>query len=85
MIRSYLLARIDECKKGIIDKEELYEIIENFVSTNTINLTCDPELYSILYHELPDVFLFYIDEPGNPDTKEIEFWKALKEIEDALQ
>lgn len=82
---SFLLAMIDEYKDGIISKTRFNEIIEHFVSSSTITTDKDSTLYKILYHLLPDTCLFYVVEPGDEATKELGFWKGLKDIEYLLR
>lgn len=84
-IRSFLLALIDEYKDGIIVKEELYGIMEHLVSTSVICKDGDEILDCIISTQLPDACLYYIDEPGNKDDKELGFWKELKDIEYRLK
>lgn len=83
-IRSYLLALIDEYKDGKISKENLYAVIEHLVSTSELHLTGDAMVY-IINHQLPDACLYYIDEPGDTEEKELGFWKELKDIEYKLR
>lgn len=84
-VRSYLLAMIDEYKDGNINKEEFGCVMENFVSSNKLNIADDSKLESIVQSDLPDACLFYIDEPDDAGIKELGFWKKLKDIEYILR
>lgn len=83
-VRSYLLALVDEYKDGKISKEDLYAVMEHLVSSAELNVTGDTMVY-IMEHQLPDACLYYIDEPGDADEKELGFWKELKDIEYKLR
>lgn len=85
LARSLLLAMIDEYKDGKNTKEDLYNIIEHFVSNWEMCLDGDNELKQILKEQLPLACLDYIDEPGDEEKKEIGFWKELKDIEYKLR
>ena len=85
MIKAYLLAMVDEYKIGKIVKEEFYAAMEHFVSSYKLNLDDDYELAQIVTEQLPDACLYYIDEPGDAEEKEMGFWKELEEIEEKLR
>lgn len=85
LVRVYLLAMVDEYKTGKIVKEEFYAAMEHFVSSYKLNLDDDYELAQIVTEQLPDACLYYIDEPGNAEEKEMGFWKELDEIEEKLR
>ena len=80
MGKSFLLALIDEYKDGNITKEDLYAIMEHFISSSKLNVL-DDEFTDIINHQLPDACSYYIDEPGSKEEKELGFWKELKDIE----
>ena len=81
LVRVYLLAMVDEYKTGKIVKEEFYATMEHFVSSYILNLDDDYELAQIVTEQLPDACLYYIDEPGDAEEKEVGFRKELEEIE----
>lgn len=83
-IKSYLLALIDDYKDGNISKEELYAIIEHFVSSSKLSVD-EGELAYIINHQLPDACLYCIDEPIDKEQKELGFWKEMKDIEYKLR
>lgn len=83
-IKSFLLALIDEYKDGNITKEDLYAIMEHFISSSKLNVL-DDEFADIINHQLPDACSYYIDEPGSKEEKELGFWKELKDIEYKLR
>ena len=84
MGKSCLLALIDEYKDGNITKEDLYAIMEHFISSSKLNVL-DDEFAVIINHQLPDACSYYIDEPGSKEEKELGFWKELKDIEYKLR
>ena len=84
MGKSFLLALIDEYKDGNITKEDLYAIMEHFISSSKLNVL-DDEFADIINHQLPDACSYYIDEPGSKEEKELGFWKELKDIEYKLR
>ena len=85
LARSFLLAMIDEYKEGVTRKEDLCGIMETFVSTNEIDMDSDEILNQILTIQLPDACLYYVDEPGEEQKRELGFWKELKDIEYKLR
>ena len=84
-IVSYILAMIDEYKDGIISKEYFYYVVEEFVSTNKLEIPENSVLHSLVWSIIPDVCLFYVEEPGQASEKELNFWKGLKDIEYQLR
>lgn len=84
-IVSYILAMIDEYKDGIISKEYFYYVVEEFVSTNKLEIPENSVLHSLVWSIIPDVCLFYVEEPGEASEKELNFWKELKDIEYQLR
>lgn len=84
-IVSYILAMIDEYKDGIISKEYFYYVVEEFVSTNKLEIPENSVLHSLVWSIIPDVCLFYVEEPGEAAEKELNFWKELKDIEYQLR
>lgn len=83
-VKSYLLSLIDEYKDEQISKENFYTIMEHMVSTNELIIRSS-DMEDIIKQQLPDACLFYIEEPGDPDKKELCFWKELKDIENKLR
>lgn len=65
--------------------EDLCGIMETFVSTNEIDMDSDEILNQILTIQLPDACLYYVDEPGEEQKRELGFWKELKDIEYKLR
>ena len=59
--------------------------METFVSTNEIDMDSDEILNQILTIQLPDACLYYVDEPGEEQKRELGFWKELKDIEYKLR
>ena len=84
-IVSYILAMIDEYKDGIISKEDFCSVVEHFVSTNKLEIPENSVLHSLIWSIIPDVCLFYVEEPGEESEKELNFWKGLKDIEYQLR
>lgn len=76
---------IDEYKDGVISKEDFCSVVEHFVSTNELEIPENSVLHSLLWSIIPDVCLFYVEEPGEESEKELNFWKGLKDIEYQLR
>lgn len=85
VVKSFLLALIDEYKDGNITKEDLYLIMEHIVSFCEIKLDADSVLAEIINVQLPDACLHFVDEPWEEERKELGFWKELKDIEYKLR
>ena len=84
-IIDYLITLIEEYKNGIIDKEIVYYRAETLVSDNRLEYSENQNLKYILETFLPDVCLFYIDEPGEAREKEKCFYQAMCECEELLK
>lgn len=84
-ISSYILSLIDDYKDGNIAKEDFYHIMEQFVDTNKLNIPEKSVLHSVVWAIIPDICLFYVVEPWEESEKELNFWKALKEVEYQLR
>lgn len=85
LIKSFLLAMIDEYKDGIVSREKFNEIMEHFVSTNQLQMDSDDDLKQIIRSQLPDACIIYVDEPGMEQEKELGFWKEIKDMEYRLR
>ena len=59
--------------------------VEEFVSTNKLEIPENSVLNSLVWSIIPDVCLFYVEEPGEASEKELNFWKGLKDIEYQLR
>lgn len=76
---------IDEYKDGIISKEDFCSVVEHFVSTNKLEIPENSVLHSLVWSIIPDICLFYVEDPGEASEKELNFWKGLKDIEYQLR
>lgn len=85
IIREYILALIDEYKDGLLTKEDFYTILESFVRNNHLFYGTDHQCKKVLGNMIPDACTIYIDEPGDPDEKELGFWKIIKDCEYLLR
>lgn len=77
----YFGVLIELYKEGIMSKEQLAIIFEGIVSNNDLDFENNFELGEFFQNDLPDICLFYVDEPGNESEKELEFWKSMREWE----
>ena len=78
---NYFSVLIEMYKDGTMSKEQLSIVFEGIVSNNHLDFGENFELREFFQKELPDICLFYVDEPGNESEKELEFWKCMREWE----
>lgn len=76
-IADYLIEMISRYKKGDITKEKFYELLEAFVSTVDLNYEGNQSLKYVMESLIPDICLFYVEEPGEWKEKEEGFNKAI--------
>lgn len=70
---------IENYKQAMLTKKEIASVSEGIVSLNNLNLQgLVGEFYTKV---IPDICLYYVDEPGDEMKKECEFWKALRDWE----
>lgn len=83
MIKKYLVSLVELFKKGNISRTKFTEIAEGFTSLNRLAIAKE-WLNEVIYHDIPDMHLFYVLEPGCENDKEFGFRKAIKDLDKIL-
>lgn len=83
--RRFLVALVKLFSDGLISREEFAVTAEGLVSYNKLEISENDWLYEVVYHDLPDMCICYVDEPGCEADKEFGFRKAIKNLDRKLK